>query len=296
VTRYLILAAALLPAASFAQDRPLTSLPYTPSLDTRFIDRSADPCVDFYKFSCGKWNALNPIPPDQPRWDVYGKLGQENQRFLWGILEQAAKPAAGRTPNEQKTGDFFAACMDETAVEKAGAAPLKPDLAAIAALKRTADLAPLLARLHISAQGSMLFDFGSSQDFEDSNQVIAFASAGGLGLPDRDYYTKTDAKSIETRTRYVEHVAAMFALLGDAPAKAKAEAQTVMDIETALAKASLTRVEKRDPYNLFHKLQQADFVKLTPSFGWAAYWSGIHLAPPAVINATEPSFYRLFHP
>ena len=182
--------------------------------------------------------------------------------------------------------------MDEAVVEKRGAGPLKPDLGAIVSLKRTSDLAPVLARLHLSSQGSMLFDFGSSQDFEDSNQVIAFASAGGLGLPDRDYYTNTDAKSQEIRARYLEHVAAMFALLGGAPDRAKADAQTVMDIETALAKASLTRVQKRDPYSLFHKLTQAELLKLTPSFGWAAYWRGIQLAPPAVINVTEPEFYK----
>ena len=214
-----------------AQDRPLTSLPYTPSLETKFMDRTADPCVDFYKFACGKWNALNPIPADQPRWDVYSKLGTENQRFLWGILEEAAKPGAARTPNQQKIGDFFAACMDEAAVERAGAAPLKPDLDAIAALKSTADLPPLLGRLHWR-QNAALFGFGSNQDFADSNQVIAFADAGGLGLPDRDYYVKTDAKSVEIRGRYVEHVAAMFRLLGDSAAAAGAEAQTVMEIET----------------------------------------------------------------
>ncbi|HUP03383.1 MAG TPA: M13 family metallopeptidase N-terminal domain-containing protein, partial [Bryobacteraceae bacterium] len=287
----------LLPAALFlsagllpAQEQPLTSLPYTPSLETRFIDRAADPCVDFYKFACGKWNSLNPIPPDQPRWDVYSKLGNENLRYLWGILEDAAKPAS-RPPNQQKIGDFFASCMDEAAVERAGAAPLKPDLDAIAALKSTDALPPLLARLHLEDVGA-LFDFGSNQDFEDSNQVIAFAAAGGLGLPDRDYYVKTDAKSVETRARYVEHVAAMFRLLGDSAAAADAEAKTVMDIETGLAKASLTRVDQRDPYKLFHKLQRAQVLALTPHFGWAAYWNGIGLAAPAVVNVTEPDFYK----
>jgi len=282
---------ALAPCLMRAQDRPLTSLPYTPSLETKFVDRTADPCVDFYQFACGNWNRLNPIPPDQPRWDVYSKLGTENLRYLWGILEEAAKPAATRTPNQQKIGDFFAACMDEAAVERAGAAPLKPDLDAIAALKSAADLAPLLGRLHL-AENAALFDFSSSQDFADSSQVIAFASAGGLGLPDRDYYVKTDAKSQEIRTRYVEHVAAMFRLLGDSAASAGGEAQTVMDIETALAKASLTRVDKRDPYKLFHKLARAEFVKLTPTFRWAAYWNAIGLALPAEVNVTEPEFYK----
>jgi endothelin-converting enzyme/putative endopeptidase len=275
-----------------AQDRPLATLPYTPSLETKFIDRSADPCVDFYKFACGKWNQLNPIPPDQPRWDVYSKLTVENQEYLWGILGEAAKPAAGRTANQQKIGDFFAACMDEAAIEKAGAAPLKPDLDAIAALQGTGGLPALLGRLHLASEDPALFGFGSAQDFSDSSRVIAFASAGGLGLPDRDYYVKDDAKSQEIRSRYMDHVAAMFRLLGDSAESAKAEAGTVMEIETALAKASLTMVQKRDPYQLFHKLKRTDLLQLTPGFGWAAYWTAIGLPAPAEINVAEPEFYK----
>jgi len=273
-------------------DGPLSALPYTPSLEPAFIDRSADPCVDFFQFACGNWNRLNPIPADQARWDVYAKMGNDNLRFLWGLLQEAAKPSASRTPSEQKIGDYFAACMDETAVEKAGARPLKPMLDQITALKDTAGLAPLLARLHLEYSVNAVFGFGSNQDFADSNQVIAFAEADGLGLPDRDYYVKTDAKSQETRAKYLEHVARMFELLGDPAVTAKAEAQTVMDIETALAKASLTRVERRDPYKLFHKVTRAQFVAETPSFGWTAYWSGIGLTPPDQVNVTEPAFYK----
>jgi endothelin-converting enzyme/putative endopeptidase len=149
-----------------------------------------------------------------------------------------------------------------------------------------------VARLHLESGDSALFGFGSNQDFADSSQVIAFASAGGLGMPDRDYYTKTDAKSVETRSRYVEHVARMFELLGDPAASAKAEAQTVMAIETALAEHSLTMVDKRDPYKQFHKVTRAQLVSRTPSFDWAVYWKGIGLAPPAQINVTEPEFFQ----
>jgi len=277
-----------------AQDRPLTALPYTPSLELKFLDRSADPCVDFYRFACGSWNKLNPIPPDQARWNVYSKLTNENMQYLWGLLEEYAKLTPGRTPNQQKIGDYFAACMNEAAIEKAGSEPLEADLKEIAALKDTAGLATLLGRLHFESGlgGSFLFGFGSNQDFADSEQVIAFADAGGLGLPDRDYYTKTDAKSQETRQRYVEHIARMLELLGDRPPAASTEAGTVMAIETDLAKASLTRVELRDPYNLFHKLPQADLEKLTPRFDWPRYWQAIGLAAPAVINVTEPAFYK----
>jgi len=276
-----------------AQDRPLASLPYTPSLEPAFLDRSADPCVDFYKFACGNWIKLNPIPADQARWDVYGKLQTDNLRYLWGILESALKPAPGRTPNQQKIGDYFGACMDETAAEKAGLAPLKPQLDEIAALDRASGLAPVLARLHlVFGDRSPLFGFSSSQDYADSNRVIAFATADGLGLPDRDYYTKTDAKSVETRAKYVDHVARTFQLLGDAAARAKTEAQTVMEIETALAKASLTRVDKRDPYKLFHKLSAADLAKLTPSFNWPAYWMALGVPAQTEINVTEPKFFE----
>jgi endothelin-converting enzyme/putative endopeptidase len=293
MARFVFLCVLVAAHVAAAEDRPLASLPYTPSLDTSFVDRRADPCVDFYKFACGNWNKLNPIPPDQARWDVYGKLTVDNQRYLWGILQEAAKPSTGRTPNQQKIGDFFAACMDEPAVEKAGIAPLKPQLAEIAALQRISDLPAVLARLHLaSGEGAALFAFSSSQDYADANRVIAFAEAAGLGLPDRDYYTKTDAKSQETRTKYVAHVARIFQLLGDGAASAGGEAQTVMAIETALAKASLTRVDKRDPYKLFHKIGAAELAKLTPSFSWPGYWMALGVPPQTEINVTEPKFFE----
>jgi putative endopeptidase len=274
---------------SFAQERPLSDLPYTPSLDTQFLDRTADPCMDFHKFSCGNWMKLNPIPADQSSWSVYAKLANENQRYLWGVLEQAAKPAAGRSANEQKIGDYFAACMDEASLEKAGARPLQANLDAIEKLSKIADLPALLGRLHLFSS-SPLFAFSSNQDYADSNRIIGFVFAAGLGLPDRDYYFKTDAKSVEIRSKYVEHVARVFALLGDAPASAKTEAQIVMAIETALAEASLTRVEKRDPHNLAHKLTAPQVALLTPSFDWRAYWNALEIPPQSEVNVTEPKF------
>ena len=277
--------------AQSAPEKPLTELPYTPSLETKFLDRSADPCVDFYQFACGNWNKLNPIPPDQARWDVYSKLHDDNLRYLWGLLDQASRPAANRTANEQKIGDYFAACMDEATVNRLGAAPLKPLLDSITGIKKVSDIAPVLARLHIETGADALFGFGSSQDFADSERVIAFAVAGGLGLPDRDYYTKTDDKSRETRARYIEHVAAILRLLGDSPAAARGGAQTVMAIETALAQASLTRVDKRDPYKVFHKLTAAQLAAATPSFRWADYWKASGLAAPGAVNVTEPDFF-----
>ena len=293
--RFVVLAS-LTVAALCAQSTPKTplfALPYSPSLDLSAMDPSVNACTDFYHYSCGGWIKNNPIPADQARWDVYAKLTEENERFLWGILEEVSKPTAGRNKVETEIGDYFQACMDEPTVEKSGAAPLKPELDQIDALKSIRDLPALLGRLHLGVQGDhMLFGFGSNQDFADSSQVIAFASAGGLGLPDRDYYTKTDAKSQETRQKYLEHMQKMFELLGEQPALAKTHAATVMAIETALAKASLTRVEKRDPYKLFHKLTRAQLEALTPAFQWAVYLKTSNVPETPTINVTEPAFYK----
>jgi putative endopeptidase len=288
---FLALSAAL---PCLAQSKtPLTTLPYSPSLDLSAMDRSVDPCTDFYHYTCGGWIKKNPIPPDQARWDVYAKLTEENERFLWGILDQVSRTAAKRSPVETEIGDYFGACMDEAAVEKAGIAPLKPELDQIVALKSIAEIPAFLGHTHLAIAGDhMLFGFGSNQDFADSSQIIAFASAGGLGLPDRDYYTKTDAKSVETRQKYVEHVQKMFELLGDQPPLAKAHAATVMAIETALAKASLTRVEKRDPYKLFHKMTRAQLQALTPAFQWDVYFKTSNVPDTASVNVSEPAFYK----
>jgi len=274
-------------------DKPVTALPYTPSLDVPSMDKSADPCVDFYQYTCGGWMKNNSIPPDQAAWSVYGKLTVDNQRFLWGILDELAKKTAGRTPTQQKIGDYFGACMDEAAVEKLGAAPLKPALDEIAALKNKKDLAALLGHEHLTNETEgLLFGFGSDQDFSDSNQVIAFAVAGGLGLPDRDYYTKPEPKSEEIRQKYLAHVQKMLELLGDQPATAKREAATIMQIETALAKASLTRVEQRDPHNLFHKMDRKQLQALTPNFDWNTYLKTSGVDQVSTFNVTEPKFYQ----
>src|SRR5690349_4064869 len=274
-------------------EKPLQSLPYTPGLDVNSIDKTADPCVDFYQYSCGGWMKNNPIPSDQARWSVYGKLYQDNQQFLWGILDQLAKQKSGRDQNQQKIGDLFGSCMDEAAVNKLGAKPLQPYLNQIAAMKSYKDLPALLGSLHMSLQtGGLLFNFGSNQDFENSQDVIAFASAGGLSLPDRDYYLKTDEKSVKLRDQYLAHVQKMFELMGDKPDVAKAEAAKVMEIETALAKASLTRVEQRDPYKLFHKVDFKGLQAMTPDFDWAAYTKTIGLAPQNTFNVTQPEFYK----
>ena len=281
-------------AASFAaaaQEGPLTALPYTPSLDVPSMDKTADPCVDFYQYSCGGWMAHNPIPADQAAWSVYGKLTNENARFLWGILDEASKPGPHRTAVQQKIGDYFAACMNEPAIEKVGSKPLKTMLDQIAAIKSKKELPAFLAKVH-QYTGGFLFNFGSDQDFGDASEVIAITSAGGLGLPDRDYYTKDDERSKNIREKYVAHVAKMLELAGQYPESAAGDAKTVMKIETALAKASLTRVERRDPYKIYHKMSVADLGKITPSFDWKAYLADSGLPNIKTINVTQPKFFE----
>ena len=288
-------ATALLGAATLANaaDEPYEALPYTPSLDVSAMDRTADPCEDLYTFACGGWKRNNPIPPDQNRWSVYSKLSVDNQRYLWGILEDAAKPADGRTPTQQKIGDYFAACMNEEAIERAGLGPIEPDLEKIAALADRQALAKLLGELHLRASDAgMFFGSGVQQDARDASKVIAAVGAGGLGLPDRDYYTKTDAKSVETRARYVEHIAKMFQLLGDPVEVASANAATVMRIETALAKASLTQVELRDPYKTYNRNTLASLSEMASGFDWPTYFKTVGLNPGPWLNVTEPAFFK----
>ncbi len=283
--------AALLALSLVAADRPFTELPYTPGLDPAAMDRSVDPCVDFYAYSCGGWQKRNPIPADQSSWSVYGKTATENFQFLWGLLETAAaKPDAERTPVERQVGDFFQACMDEKAIDAAGAKPVAADLAAIDALRSKADIAKLVARLHLTVDGGMLFGFGSEQSFDDSEQVVAWVMAGGLGLPDRDYYLKDDARSKEIRAKYLAHVAETLRLSGVPEKKAAEGARTVMRIETALAKASLTQVEKRDPKKIWHPTPTADLVKGSKAFRWADYLAASGAPAAPWLNVGQPAF------
>ncbi len=270
--RLVLIAACVFPAiAQSPQDstappqQPLSAIPYTPSLDLNSMDRSADPCVDFYKYTCGGWMKNNPIPPDQAGWSVYAKLAHENSQFLWGILEQDAK-LTNRTPAQQKIGDYFAACMNTAAIDKLGLKPLQPELDRIAAITDRKQLAEFL-REGADRRGLYFFGAGSEQDAKNAEMVIVRLGAGGLGLPDRDYYTKTDARSEEIRKRYVAYLAQLLVMAGEPQATADEQAAATMKIETALAKASLTRVERRDPYNLYHPMKIEEVETLAPGAG-----------------------------
>lgn len=235
---------------------------------------------------------MNPIPPDQTSWDVYGKLYQDNLNFLRTILEQASSTSAPRDAVTQKIGDFYGACMDESAIEQRGLSPVQPELDTIVQLKSARDLAPSIAHLQMSYGGSILFGAGSQQDPDNSEQQIAQVDQGGLGLPDRDYYVKDDAKSKEIRDRYLEHVQRVFELVGDNAETAKANAATVMRLETLLAKASLTRVERRNPYNLKHKMKLPELEQLAPNFDWADYYRDAAYPQFAVLNVQTPAFFK----
>jgi putative endopeptidase len=262
---------------------------YTPALDTTSMDRTVDPCVDFFAYSCGGWIKRNPIPPDQSSWDTYSKMQDENLGRLRGILEAAATPDPKRNAVDQKIGDYYASCTDEKAIDARGADPLKPSLDRIAQINSKADIASMAATM---IDDNVLFRFNSIQDFRDASQVIADADQGGLGLPDRDYYTKTDAKSVELRKQYLAHVEKMFELLGDKPDAAATEAQTVMRIETALAKGSMTRVERRDPKALDHKMATADLEKISPEFHWKVYFAKVGVPSLASLNVSSPGFFK----
>ena len=258
---------------------------------TTNLDRSCKPCDDFYQFAMGGWMKGNPIPAEFPTWGSFTMLADRNQTAMHGILEDAAKTTAAAGSNQQKIGDFFASCMDTTAIEAAGAKPLAPDFAAIERVKEASELQPLIARLQQTGTG-YLFTFDSTHDLDDSTQVIAEINQGGLGLPDRDYYTRMDEKSKQLRIDYLAHVAKMFELTGDSKEKADAEAQTVMTLETALANASMSRSQMRDPHAVWHKMTLPQLKAIAPDWAWEAFFRQRNAPPIGSINVAQPDFFK----
>jgi endothelin-converting enzyme/putative endopeptidase len=289
ILRFSVVALAIACLLSFANAQQPTIEKSEPALDVTSMDRSVDPCVDFFAYSCGGWIKRNPIPPDQSSWDTYSKMQDENLGRLRGILEAAAAPDPKRNAVDQKIGDYYASCTDEKAIDAKGAAPLAPSLERIAKISSKSEIADVAAAM---IDDNVLFDFGSIQDFRDANQVIANADQGGLGLPDRDYYTKDDAKSVELRKQYLAHVQKMLELLGDKPETAAAEAQTVMRLETALAKGSMTRVERRDPKALDHKMTSEELEKISPEFHWPVYFAKVGMPSLSSLNVSSPNFFK----
>ncbi|HTZ90051.1 MAG TPA: M13 family metallopeptidase [Alloacidobacterium sp.] len=261
------------------------------SFDVNAMDQSVSPCTDFYQYACGNWIKNNPIPADQPEWGRFNELHEHNQLVLRNILEKYSADNPQRTSTEQKIGDYYYSCMDEAGINAKGTATLKPLLDRIDGLSDKAQLPALVGYLQKNGVHA-LFDFGSEPDAKDSKMEIAGTDQGGLGLPDRDYYLKTDQKSVDLRNKYVEHITKMFTLLGESPAKAAADAQTVLKMETELAKASMDRIERRDPYNVYHKMTVAQLQELSPAFTWKQYFATLNGPSFDSLDVSVPSFVK----
>ena len=299
-----VLAAPLAGIPALCQTAAPAAPPAAPELrvfDPSLIDTTVDPCDNFYRYSCNGWFKRNPLPADQIAYGRFTELYELNRLHLRQILEDAAAPAETRnanenprTANEQKIGDEYASCMDTATVNKLGLTPLQPELDRITALQSAAELPALVAHLHLIGVNAF-FGMGSGQDYADSNSVISFYSSGGLGLPERDYYTRTDAKSVEQRKQYVAHVAKMLVLAGEPEAQAARDAETVLTIETRLAKATLTITEQRDPQNLNHPTDVAGFSKEMTHFPLGHYVSAAHAPAAGKVNDNEPKFFAEFN-
>ncbi|MGA9965091.1 MAG: M13 family metallopeptidase [Terriglobales bacterium] len=291
-----------------AQSTPASqSTPKLEHFDISQVDKTLDPCQDFYQYACSKWNAANPIPADQVAWGTGSGLQYWNENILREALEKAAAQTSNRTDYEQKIGDYWAACMDESGIESAGTRDLKAELERIAQMTNKSQLADQVAHIHQAVPGAWqgddnqtraaLLGFGQQQDFDDATKVVAAIDQGGLGLPNRDFYIKDDAKSKEIRGQYETHISKMLALSGENPEQAAADAKTIIAIETAMAQAQMDNVARRDPKNLNNKMSLEQVQALTPSFDWKGYIEVV-AAPPSSPHyiVASPQFFRSLEP
>ncbi len=293
-------------AALAAQTAPASAPDAMPTLE-RFspdqVDKTLDPCTDFFKYACSKWIKANPIPPDQAGWGTFNSLAIWNVAAVHRTLEEAAKPSPSRSPVEQQVGDYYAACIDEATINKAGIAPLQPELDRIAKLKNKSQLPEVVASIHqiirpanlnfIDAQyQGVLFGIYAQPDFDDASITLAALDQSGMALPGREFYLKDDDKSKEIREKYLKHVGRLLELSGEAPAQAASDAQTVLAMETALANAAMDIVARRDPKNQNNKMSLQQVQAITPSFNWNQYFAAMHAPSSPHYLLIAPDFFR----
>lgn len=289
-------------AASLAAAADQSKEPKLEHFDPQLVDPSLNPCDDFYKYACNKWLAANPIPPDQVFWSTGSGLELWNEGILRDTLEAASKNDASRSAVQQKIGDYWASCMDESGINATGLKPLQPELDRISALKSKKDLTLEIAHIHHAFPGAWeqsdnqtnapFFGFTGQQDYDNASMVVAQIDQGGLSLPNRDYYLKTDEKSKELLTKYRQHVKKMFVLAGESDAQATADAGTVLELETAMAQAQMDNVRRRDPKNINNKMTLAQVKALTPSINWDAYLKAVNAPGSQHYIVTSPDFFR----
>jgi endothelin-converting enzyme/putative endopeptidase len=270
--------------------------------DPNLIDKALNPCDDFYKYACNKWIAANPIPADQVYWSTGSSLEIWNDTVLRETLEASGKNDSTRSPVQHKIGDYWTACMDESGIEAAGLKPLQPELDRIAAIRSKQEITLEIAHLHQIFPGAAsqsdnqtdapFFGFTGSQDYDDATKVVAQIDQGGLSLPNRDYYINTDEKSAETLNKYHAHVRKMFVLSGEAEAQAGSDADAVIAIESALAKAQMDNIKRRDPKNINNRMSLAQIRELTPSIEWEAYLKAVNAPASDHYIVTSPDFFR----
>ena len=276
----------------YAQQPPVTAQPMANAsqsgLDVAAMDKTANPCTDFYQYACGGWIAKHPTPPDQPEYGRFNELQDRNNEILRLILQDAMKPGV-TDPDMKKIGDYYSSCMSENTIESKGTAPLVADLKRVDAIKAKTEIPSVAGRFQTVGTTSF-FGFGAAPDFKDASQYILIYAQGGMGLPDRDYYLKEDANATKVRAEYEQHVAKMLQFAGETPAAAAAGAKAVLTIETALAKASLDRVSRRNPTNIYHKTPRDEVKKLMPNFNLSSFMEIAEAPPGDSANVSEPEF------
>jgi putative endopeptidase len=277
--------------ASAGTSKPEKINKLLPGLDKDLIDTTADPCADFFKYACGNFDKLYPIPPDRSGYSTGAIIAEHTEYVLHSMLEKAAAGGAGRSANEQKIGDAYAACMDVDAINKRGLSSLQPELDRIAALRSKDELPELLAHYQIIGVNAFL-GFGQQQDFKDARKQIAVVDQGGMGLPERDYYFRPGDAAEKTRTQYVQHITNMLKLMGEPEAKAASDAQAIMQLETALAKVAMDVTSRRDPNKVYHLMPVSELAAWAPNVAWPRFLTASGTPAVTEINVTEPDFFK----